>query len=130
MRRLALFLLASVSLFTAAAHAQAVCPNAQPSVTIPLSGIASVMVYDQGCNLLRGPFSVTNGTNPSFPAVTGATAPAVSTVAGTLQFSANSAPAGLKGTFDICFNPAEQCVLMTYTVGAPVTAVSTGTTTP
>jgi hypothetical protein len=125
-------MLAFALVLSYSALAQAACPNAAMSVTIPLSGSASVAIYDQSCNVLGGPYTVANGTGPSptYPAVTTSTSPAVQTVSGQLQFSANGALAGTNGHFYVCFTPANQCQTMTYSVGAPISSISFGTTTP
>jgi hypothetical protein len=111
--------------------ASAACPNAQTSVTIPLSGAAQVIVYDQGCNALAGPFTFANGLSSSYPVLNGTTSPSVVTgPGGVLQVSANAAVTGTSGTLHVTFTPSGTGQNITYTVGAPVTAMSFGTTTP
>ena len=108
-----------------------VCPNAAGSVTVPLTGSASVTVYDQSCNPLAGPWNVFNGVINGSPQMSATTSPAVTTGAGgVLQFSANGAPAGSSGTFKVVFAPNGTSANLPYTVGAPVTSLSFGTTTP
>jgi hypothetical protein len=99
-------------------------------VTIPVSGSASVTVYDQSCNALSGPFAVYNGSSSLGPPMNSGTSPAVTFSGGELQFSANGAPIGSTGTAHIVFSPNGQPVNITYTVGAPVTSISAGTLTP
>ena len=129
------WLAAAFCLFACGAQAQQnhharpriTCPNASPSVTIPLSGTATVTVYDQSCVALSGPWQVIGGatvlsatTSPSF--VLGA--------GGVLQFAANGAPAGTAGNIKIVYSPNGMSANLAYTVGAPVTSLSFGTTTP
>jgi hypothetical protein len=107
------------------------CPNASTTITIPLTGSALLVKYDQNCNVLSGnSFKVFNGTSISFPLVTGATAPSVTPSAGGLNFTANGAPPGTTGTFTFQYMPNGLTDEVTYVVGAPVTAVSSGTSTP
>lgn len=107
------------------------CPNASITITIPLSGSVLLVKYDQNCNVLSGSnFKVFNGTSVSFPPVTASTSPAVSANAGGLNFSANGAPPGTAGTFTFQYVPNGLTDEVTYVVGAPVTAVSSGTTSP
>lgn len=107
------------------------CLNAATSVTIPLSGQADVTVYDQSCNPLSGAnCNVFNGTGVSFPAVTGTTAPAVAKDAAGLHFTVNGAAPGTAGTFTVQHVPSGKTMQMTYVVGAAITAISAGTTTP
>lgn len=110
-----------------AAAAQAACPNASPTVTIPLSGTATVTVYDQSCNALAGPWQVINGT----AVMSATTSPSFTLGAGgVLQFAANGATAGTAGNIKIVFSPNGTSATLAYTVGAPITSISFGTTTP
>jgi hypothetical protein len=107
------------------------CPNASTTITIPLTGSALLVKYDQNCNVLNGAnFKVYNGTSISFPQVTSISAPAVAGGAGGLNFSANGAPPGTTGTFTCEYVPNGLTDTVTYIVGAPVTAISSGTSTP
>lgn len=108
----------------------ATCPNASTSVTIPLSGAATVTMYDQNCNILPGTSFTVQETNSAGPQVNATTSPALSEVSGGLNFSANTAVAGSAGTFFIRFTPNGQSTSISWVVGAPVTSVSAGTTTP
>lgn len=82
------------------------------------------MVCDQSGNPLTGPFSVQIQNSIS---LTATTMPALSTVSGNLIFTANGAPSGAGGNFNICFTPANKCSLISYAVGIPVTSISFGT---
>ncbi len=110
------------------AHAQA-CPNATSSVTIPLSGSTLVTMYDQSCNILPGSSLSALFTFSTGP-VNSTSAPSMTTDAAGLHFSANGAAPGAAGTFKITYTPNGQTFNLTYVVGAPVTAISAGTTTP
>lgn len=122
---------AMAALSLAAAHAQAACPNAAMSVTIPLSGTATVVEYDQGCNLLPASgFQVLSSTLSVATPLSATTMPAVTADAAGLHFSANGAAPGASGTFKLVYQPDGQTVTLAYVVGAAVTGVSLGTTTP
>lgn len=106
--------------------AEAACPNPLTTILIPLTGSVTVQICDQSGNILTGPYSVYNGVSTAFPVVNATTSPAVTVVSGSPQFTANTAPSGTAGTFDICFTPSQKCSTIPYSVGAPVTAVSFG----
>jgi hypothetical protein len=113
-------------LLTAGTQVEAACPNPLSTITIPLTGSVSVQICDQSGNSLAGPYAVYNGVNAAFPIVTNSTSPAVTTVSGSLQFTANTSPSGTAGTFDICFIPSQKCSMIPYIVGSPVTTISFG----
>lgn len=122
--------LLSIGLVIAAFSSQAACPNLANSVTIPLSGSANLTVCDQVGNTLPGPYTVNNGVNSGGALLSGTTTPSVVNSSGVLQFSANGAPTGTGGSFYVCYTPAAKCVTITYAVGAAVTGLTVGTTTP
>lgn len=107
------------------------CPNASTSVTIPLSGSALVVKYDQACNVLDGTkFQVFNGSNTAFPQLSASTSPAISLSLAGVSLSANGASVGTAGQLTFKFTPNGLTDTISYTVGAPVTSVSSGTSTP
>jgi hypothetical protein len=116
----------TAALLTTGTQVEAACPNPLSTITIPLTGSVPVQICDQSGNPLAGPYTVYNGVSTAFPIVTNSTSPAVTTVSGSLQFTANTAPSGTAGTFDICFTPSQKCSTIPYIVGAPVTTISFG----
>jgi predicted small secreted protein len=108
----------------------AACPNAASSVTIPLSGSATITMYDQLCDVLPGTgFTVQFSNSGGFP-VNATSVPAVTADATGLHFTANGAAPGTTGTFYLKYSGNGDNTSISYLVGAPVTSVSVGTTTP
>ncbi len=105
------------------------CPNAATSVTIPLSGAALVTICDQDGNLLPGTGSVVQQQMPTLANWNSVTAPGFTADAAGIHLIANGAVPGLAGTFKVTY-PGGQQNRMDFIVGAPVTAISFGTTTP
>ncbi len=105
------------------------CPNATTSVSIPLSGTALVQMFDQSCNVLPGA-SFTATPLGSVVALTSTSSPGVTGDAAGLHFAANGGVAGTTGSLTLRFTPANVSMTLTYVIGAPITAVSAGTTTP
>lgn len=118
------------SAFGMAVCQAATCPNAATSVTIPLSGSALVTMYDQNCNALPGTSFTVQETSSIGAPVNTTSSPALSESSSGLNFSANTAVAGSAGTFYIKFTPNGQTTTITWVVGAPVTSITAGTTTP
>ena len=118
---------------TTAASAQATCPNQSATVTIPYpTGTADVTVYSSpDCTALLGTdLKVYNGTNVLGAVLSTTTKPAVVQDAAGLHFSANSASYGSAVPLYIVHVPSGKAVQMTANVGAPITAVVGGTSTP
>lgn len=116
-------------IFLLPAGAQAACPNAANSVTIPLSGATLFTMYDQACDVLPGTgFTVQFTNSGGFP-VNSTSVPAVTQDAAGLHFSANGAVPGATGTFYIKYSNGLNETI-SYVVGAPVTGISGSTTTP
>ncbi len=109
--------------------ARAACPNASDSVTIPLSGSALVTICDQDGNLLPATGSAVQQQMPTLANWNAATAPGFTADMAGLHLSANGAVPGLAGTFKVTY-PGGQQNRMDFIVGAPVAAISFGTTTP
>ncbi len=121
----------AITLLVIANSADATCPSANSTVTIPLVGSANVTVYDQTCNILVGPFRVYNGNNTASPQMTNVTAPSMSVLGnGQLSFAANGAAAGTTSPALIVFAPSNVSAIINYTVGPPVVSLSFGTSTP
>ncbi len=116
-------------LVLASSEALAACPNASTSVTIPLGGSALVTICDQDGNLLPATGSVVQQQMPALANWNNVTAPAFTADAVGIHLSANGAVPGLAGTFKVTY-PGGQQNRMDFIVGAPVTAISFGTTTP
>ncbi len=127
MRKLALAAL--LPLAVVGCGAQAACLNASSSVTVPLSGSALVVMYDQACNVLLGT-NFTMAFGGSGAPVNGTSSPALNGDSAGLHLSANGAAPGSAGSFSIKYTPNGQLTTMTYVVGSPVTTISAGTTTP
>ncbi len=120
MRKLAII----AALLPLAFSAQA-CPNAATSVTIPLSGTAVVALYDQACNVLPGGSTVVTYQGQTLIATT---QPALTKDAAGLHFSSNGSAPGASGTLVVTY--AGQTTNLAFVIGAPVTSISLGTTTP
>ncbi len=136
MRRL-LAATALIALLSGPALAQAACPNASTTVTIPVfgSGPALVTVCDQLGNVLDATMaSVSPGQG--LPVLTPTTSPSLVKDAAGLHLSAGgtatgSAPplaCGATGLLTITL--AGKSTPLTYYICAQVTGISTGTTTP
>ncbi len=123
------FILAALLPLALAASVAQACPNASPSITVPMSGEAILTVYDPAsCNPLQGPFTVqipgASLTSTSKPAVT-----ADST--GLLHFTANGASFGTKIAATVQFSPdSTKSQALAIIVGGPVSGLTFGTTTP
>ncbi len=116
--------LSSVSAF-------ALCPIQSATVTIPLSGEAIVVPYDQACNSPPAVnFVVWSDTSNVATPLTASTKPAVTADASGLHFTANGAAPGASKTVKISYTPNGLISNLTYVVGASVTAISFGTITP
>ncbi len=115
-------------LFVLQAPVLAACLNASPSVTIPLTGTATVTVYDQICDVLpaTGSTVVIQG---GIALNSTTTAPNVLADGTGLHFAANGAVPGFSGTFNVTY-PNGKVAPLTFVVGTPVTGISFGTTNP
>ncbi len=124
------FVVASSFLLIASAQAQALCPNQSTTITIPLSGTASMVMYDQGCNPLLGTdLTVVNNLTFKTP-FTLTTIPAVTVDAVGINFSANGAARGLVTPMFVIHVPSGKTYAISTTVGPAVTSILGGTTTP
>lgn len=109
---------------------QAACLNASTTVTIPLSGTATVVEYDQNCNVLPATsFTVQDGGNGGAQASVSSSPSMTADSSGT-HFAANGATPGKSSIFTFTYTPNGKTFVMTYVVGAAVTSISGGTTTP
>lgn len=105
------------------------CLNASTTVTIPLTGQADVTIYDQVCSPLSAAGATAVQQTPAPANWNATTAPGFTGDATGLHFKSNGASSGLAGTVKVT-HPSGQFAILAFVVGAPVTAISFGTTTP
>jgi hypothetical protein len=107
--------------------AQAACPNAAASLTIPVSGTIHVTTYDQNCNVLApsqetlkltGDGSVTPTSTPVMLVSIDAT--------GWNVAAATGAAVGTTGGFAVTYTPNGITGTLPFTIGAPVLSISFG----
>ena len=110
-------------------YAYAACPNAATSVTIPLSGEALVVPYDQSCNVLPGTGFTLQQQTPSLANWNAVTLPGFTGDASGLHMKANGASPGMSGTFKATYTNG-LTFIYSFVVGASVTSITAGTATP
>ncbi len=115
--------------------ANAACPNQSTTLTIPMSGEATMTFYettDALCTALAGPFTFVMGSGILAVPMNAATKPAVTVdAAGVAHFTANGAAFGTVLPLAVTFTPAGKVYNLTsMTVGGPVNSFVGGTTSP
>ncbi len=132
MRSLAL---AAVLLPLVFSAANATCPNQSATITVPMTGEATMTFYettDALCTPLVGPFTFVMGSGITAVPMNAATKPAVTVdAAGVAHLTANGAAFGTVLPLAVTFTPAGKVYNLTsMTVGGPVNSFVGGTTSP